>query len=119
MTSIVQQVCEASQRAAGHGRWLVDTLYELRAGWAKTMPSRAGSAGRNLLNALIGQPAVNIAYVQQTLGVSGTAARRTVDQAVDAGILSEATDRRRDRIWVARDVIDILDEFSERAGRRG
>lgn len=119
ITDIVEQVCEASQRAAAHGKWLVDALDDLRREWAETMPVRAGSAGRSLLNTLIGQPAVNVAYVQRKLGVSGTAARRAVDQAVTAGILSETTDRRRDRVWLAGDVIDILDEFSERAGGRG
>ena len=119
MHRIVEQVCEASQRAAAHGRWLVDSLDNIRTSWAATMHARAGSAGRNLLHTLIGQPAVNVAYVQQKLGVSNTAARRAVEQAVTAGILFEATDRKRDRVYLARDVIDVLDEFSERAGRRG
>jgi hypothetical protein len=51
--------------------------------------------------------------------VSKTAARRAVDQAVSAGILTETSDRKPNRVFVAHDVIAILDEFAERAGRRG
>lgn len=67
---------------------------------------------------LIGQPAVSVAYIEQKLQVSNTAAPRAVEQAVAAGILVEGSDRKRDRVFPARDVIDVLDEFSERAGRR-
>lgn len=115
---IVSQVCVASQRAAAHGRWLVDSLSDVRRQWLDTIHARAGSAGRRLMNVLIGQPAINIAYVENKLGVSNTAARRAVEQAAGAGILTETTDRRRDRVFLARDVVDVLDEFSERAGRR-
>lgn len=118
MPRIVEQVCDASRRAAGHGRWLVDSLAEVQDGWSETIQARAGSAGRKLLNILIGQPAVNVAYVEAKLGVSNTAARRAVEQAVAASVLTETSDRKRDRVFLARDVIDVLDEFSERAGRR-
>lgn len=116
---IVRQLCEASRTAALHGRWLVDALAETGQGWLETVRPRAGSTGRKLLDVLVGQPAVTVAWVQQHLGVSNTAARRAVEQLATAGILAETSDRRRDRVFVARDVVDILDEFAERAGRRG
>lgn len=115
---IVSQVCVASQRAAAQGRWLVDSLAEVQRRWLDAIPSRTGSAGRRLMAALIGQPAVNVAFVERTLSVSNTAARRAVEQAVEAGVLVETTDRKRDRVFLAKDVVDLLDEFSERAGRR-
>lgn len=116
---IVQRLCEASRTGALHGRWLVDALAETRQGWLETMRPRAGSTGRTLLDVLVGQPAITVAWVQHHLRVSNTAARRAVDQLATTGILTETSDRRRDRVFVAREVIDILDEFAERAGRRG
>jgi Fic family protein len=116
---IVRQLCEASARAAADGRWLVDTLAEVRTEWLEVMQVRAGSAGRRLLNVLIGQPAVSVAFIEQQLQVSGTAARRAVEQAIGAGVLTESSDRKRDRVFIAQDAIDVLDKFSERAGRRG
>jgi DNA-binding GntR family transcriptional regulator len=68
---------------------------------------------------LVGQPAITVAWIEKQLGVSNTAARRAVEQLATAGVITETTDRRRDRVFVARDIIDILDEFAARAGRRG
>ena len=68
---------------------------------------------------MIGQPAVDAAFVGEKLSVSATAARRAIDQAVTAGILAETSDRKRNRVWIAGEVIALLDEFSDRAGRRG
>ena len=115
---IVSQLADASIRAAGLGRWLVDQLAEIREEWLGRLPSRAGSAGRRLASMLIGQPAVDAAFIGERLGVSATATRRAIDQAVAAGILTETSDRKRNRIWIARDAIAVLDEFSDRAGRR-
>lgn len=116
--SIVSQLAGASIRAAGLGRWLVDQLAGIRGEWLGRLPSRAGSAGRRLASVLIGQPAVDAAFVGERLGVSATAARRAIDQAVAAGILTETSDRKRNRVWIAGEALAVLDEFSDRAGRR-
>lgn len=116
---IVQQLCQASRAAALHGRWLIDELAHTKGSWLETVRPRAGSTSRSLLGMLVGQPAITVAWVQEQLGVSNTAARRAVDQLTAAGVITETTDRRRNRVFVARDVIDILDEFAARAGHRG
>jgi hypothetical protein len=36
----------------------------------------------------------------------------------DAEILTQITDGRRNRIWQAKDVVRVLDEFAARAKRR-
>ncbi|PMC75437.1 hypothetical protein CJ197_08910 [Brachybacterium sp. UMB0905] len=36
----------------------------------------------------------------------------------DAGILQEATGRSRNRVWVQKDVLSILDTYAEQARRR-
>ncbi|MFZ0530769.1 MAG: Fic family protein, partial [Propionicimonas sp.] len=116
---IVEQLCNAARTAALHGLWLVDELAHTRQTWLETVRPRAGSTSRALLSVLVGQPAITVAWIEKQLGVSNTAARRAVEQLATAGVITETTDRRRDRIFVARDVIDILDELAARAGRRG
>ena len=37
----------------------------------------------------------------------------------EAGIVVEFTDRARNRAWRAPEILDALDDFAERAGRRG
>ncbi len=118
LVPIVDQVARAALRAVGHGRWLSERLVEVKDGWLASARFRKGSAGRRLVDVLVGQPAVNLRFVEQALGISQTAARRAIDQLAALGILSEGTDRRRNRVWIARDVVDALDDFAMRAGRR-
>lgn len=116
---MVECLADASTQAAVLGRWLVDELAGLVETRMTQVRPRSGSALAGLIYHVAGQPAVTVSSVSLALGVSETAARRAVDQAVDAGVLSLATDKRRNRVWLDKEVIAILNEFAERTGRRG
>ncbi|HPZ50500.1 MAG TPA: hypothetical protein PLG38_09465 [Propionibacteriaceae bacterium] len=113
---IVTEVCEAAP-GGGSGRWLVDELVQLAARWTDEVAPRRGSAAERLLRMLPSQPAVHVALIVERLGVSETAARRAIERAAGAGVLRETSDRSRDRVWIAPDVLEILDDFASRAGR--
>ncbi|MFF0265848.1 Fic family protein [Kribbella sp. NPDC004536] len=115
---IITQFSRASFAAVGNGRDLVTDLTVIYADWERTLPSRRGSAARRLLPYLLSQPAVTVAHVQEHLAVSQPAARRAVDQLVEASILKQISTGKRDRAWIARDVITALDNFATRSGRR-
>lgn len=116
---IVRQFVNASFRALGNGRQLVDELDRVYLSWTKRLPSRRGSAARSLLPKLLNQPAVNVAYVVDTTGVALSAAQRAVEQLEKAGIISRSGGGPRNRVWLATEVIAALDAFAERVGRRG
>ncbi|NUR94155.1 MAG: Fic family protein [Kribbellaceae bacterium] len=118
-TPIITQFTRASFAAVGNGRHLVDDLTGIYAQWRDVLPSRKGSAARRLLPHLLSQPAVTIKHIQQYLDVSQPAAQRAVDQLVEVAILKQISTGKRDRAWIAREVIDALDKFATRAGRRG
>ena len=115
---IVAAVADAAQTAAGLGYWLIDQLAGIVTQWQEKTRPRAGSALESLLYLAIGQPALTVGLTMSTLGVSQTAARRAIDQATSADILRPANDKKRNRVWLAGEVLNILDEFAERAGRR-
>lgn len=115
---IVRQFAQASFRAVGNGRELVADLERIHDAWVERLPSRRGSAARRLLPLLLNQPAVSVGYVQSVTGVALSAAQRAVEQLVDAEILSPVGANRRNRVWLAPDVIDALDAFAARVGRR-
>ena len=115
---IVTTMASAAERGAFLGHWLVDQLADMLASWKDSVRPRAHSALESLLYLAIGQPALTVAVVISSLSVSETAARRAIDQAVQAGILNPTTDKKRNRVWLAASVTDILDGFAERAGRR-
>ncbi|HWJ65921.1 MAG TPA: Fic family protein [Nocardioides sp.] len=115
---IVRQFVNASFRAVDNGRRLVDDLDGIHDRWSERLPARRGSAARRLLPVLLSQPAINVAFVVGATGVALSAAQRAVEQLESAGILARSGGGRRNRAWVAPEVIDALDAFAARAGRR-
>jgi hypothetical protein len=57
--------------------------------------------------------------VARELGVTPQNALRAVTPLAAADILEEFTGLARNRMWQSREVLDALDEFAARAGRRG
>lgn len=117
--AIIRQFINASFRAIGNGRILVDDLEQVYEDWSEKLPARRGSAARRLLPHLLNQPAVNVAYIVAVTGVALSAAQRAVEQLEDAEIITRTNGNQRNRVWIAQDVIDALDVFAERVGRRG
>lgn len=115
---IVQQFVTASFRAIDNGRRLVDDLEAIHEDWSERLPSRRGSAARRLLPHLLSQPAISVTHAEQATGVALSAAQRAVAQLEDAGILEPVGEGRRNRAWLAPEVIAALDAFAERVGRR-
>ena len=115
---IVECLATACVRAAVLGRWLVDELANLAEKRKTDITPRSGSALESLIYHVVAQPAVTVTSLAASLRVSEAAARRAVDQAVDASILEVTTDKRRNRVWLDKEVIGILNEFARRAGRR-
>lgn len=116
---IVQLFTDASFRAVGNGRELVSELEQIHDLWSDRLSSRRGSAARRALPHLLNQPAVTVATIQTAMQVAESAAQRAIGQLEAAGIIAPTNSARRNRVWLAKDVINALDRFAERAGRRG
>ena len=67
---------------------------------------------------LLRHPVVNAALVAAEIGVAPQNTYRSLRPLVDARVLVEFTDRKRNQIWRAPEVLDALDRFAARAGRR-
>lgn len=116
---ILRQFIDATFRAVANGRQLVGELDATFQSWQSRLPSRQGSAARRLLPWLLNQPAVDVAFVEHATGVALSAAQRAVDQLEAVGVLARFGAGGRNRVWLAPEVIDALDRFAERVGRRG
>jgi Fic family protein len=83
-------------------------LLALRDEWHLRVSSLRGDAtGRKLVQILIGSPVVTANSVKKQLGVSFPAANTAIGQLVDLGIL-QASEQRRNRIFVADQVVALL-----------
>ncbi|MGB3054145.1 MAG: hypothetical protein WBB52_04800 [Acidimicrobiales bacterium] len=79
---------------------------------------RRGAAAHRLADLLIRQPVIDSPLVQRELGVAATNANSAIEHLVNQGILTKVSGNYRNRKWMAPQVVEALDEFSERAGHR-
>ena len=84
-------------------------LEGLRRIWLGRRPFRGGSAARRALALLPQYPVVTVRRLAALLGVSVERASVAVDQLRDAGILSGRTGRGRNGVFMADEVLAIVD----------
>lgn len=116
---IIECFSRASSRAVDNGRLLVTDLRDIRQRWNHQIVARSDSAVWTVADLLTRRPVVNAALLAAELGIDSTNAHRYLAPLTEAGILIETTHRARNRIWRAPEVLAALDEFADRAGRRG
>jgi Fic family protein len=115
---IVRGIAEASFGAIHNGRILVHDLETIQETWKEFIKARQGSATHKLSRILLTQPVIDNNEATRLLGVSSANAQIAINRFVDAGILTQITDGRRNRVWQAKAIIQALDDFASRARRR-
>ena len=116
---IVGVVARAALVAVENGRSLVEASRSVRAAWGDLMSDvRSDSAAHRLADGLIQHPVITVREAGSILG-RRTNLHRHIDMLVEHGILKPHQDHRtRNMTWRAQEVLDLLDEYAERAGRR-
>ena len=95
---------DATRRAVS----LVDLQQRIR---ERLLEARATSTALRLVERLFGQPLTQVGTAATDLGVSFATAQRAIDILTDAGLLEEITGKRRNRLFVAREVLEIAYGF--------
>jgi Fic family protein len=85
-----------------------EALTELWSTWRRRRNFRGGSASNRALDILREYPVLTIGRLAGLLEVSFSAASNAVKQLVDAGILTERTGYQQNRMFVATEVLDII-----------
>ncbi|MGH1565617.1 Fic family protein [Mumia sp. DW29H23] len=115
---IVSEMAGATLRAIANGNLLVAELLALRDDWTARVVARRHAAVHRMPALLVRHPAVDNPLVARELGISDVAAQGAIDRLVEAGILVQVGTGARNRVWQCPEVIDALDAFAARAGRR-
>ena len=85
-----------------------NALRDLETDWATRRRFRARSAALRSLELLASYPVLTATRLANLLDVSFPAAMTAIDQLMDAGILQERTGYRRNRVFVAPDVLSVI-----------
>jgi Fic family protein len=116
--AIVDQLSNASHAAVANGRQLVDELRAIRTSWAERIAARRDSAAWRVADLVLRHPVINSQLVSRELKAPGSNVYRYIRPLEDAGVLTEFTDRKRNRLWRSAEVLAALDAFAVRSGRR-
>jgi Fic family protein len=115
---IMEAFVNATFHALTNSKALVEELRQIRSRWSDTLPVRNGSNTLRLLDVLVRIPVLNAQIVCEELEIGPNNVGRIVQPLVDANILLESTGRQRGQVWRSPDVLNALDAFAARAGRR-
>ena len=74
----------------------------------KAQTARASALPLLLIDELFQNPALTITMARTVLDVTAVSAQRSVDRLVDLGILEEVTGQQRNRIYLAREILSIV-----------
>lgn len=116
--AIVTQFANAAFKAVANGRELVDELRHIRHDWQQIIKARTDSAVWRLADLLLRRPVVNARVIAEELDLNIGNVHRYIDPLLDAQILVQSLDVKRNQMWRAVDVLAALDAFAARAGRR-
>jgi len=116
---IVRIFAEASILAVDNGRRLADDITAISSAWQEQLAGlRIDAGARRLAELALEQPVLNAEVASERLRVSRPVLYNAFDTLVERGVFQTANSQRRNRLWVAGDVIAALDGFAERVTRR-
>ena len=109
--TFAQAVRTAGQAARGFAAEVAELTAKLS---KRAKTKRRGSAKARLIAALSAEPVFDIKRAAEITGVTYEGARLAVEELAAAGVLTAVSGRRRDRLYEARDVFDLVDDFERR-----
>lgn len=110
-------IARSAAVAAAQSREVFSRLAELPAQWRSAIGARTGSGAVKLLPFLFDNPVMTSDDAINELNGSA-AAYRAIEKLEASGIVREITGRKRDRVWVATEVMGELDSMDARIARR-
>lgn len=115
---IITVTAEASFLAIDNGTRLADDVVTITESWASKITARRDSAVWPVLDLLARQPVVNAAVLETKLGLDYMRQKRALDVLEAAGVVVGVNKFKKGRFWRAPEMLEALDAFAERAGRR-
>ena len=83
---------------------------ELFAGWKKKLADGRSRLPETALDLFIENPFWTIHKVAERLNVAFTTAQRAIDRLESAGIIAQVGEARRNRVYCAESVLNVLEE---------
>ena len=102
LTGLARQCDDVIERA--------ERIDALMADWRMAVAGESSKTPARVLELVAGNPYIKITTAAERLSVEYTTAMRAIRRLEELGIVSQVGNRKRDRVYCARDLLDILEE---------
>jgi Fic family protein len=111
---IVDVIARSAMAAAVESRVSMEQLRGLPDEWRRLLSGRTSPVTERIIDILIAEPVVSAEDIAAAVDAPTSAVYNAIDRLTDAGIITEITGRKRDRVWVAMDALGELEELDRR-----
>jgi Fic family protein len=115
---IVRGFSKASGIAAGEARVSATRIAEMPQEWRDRVRARRGSAASRLLDDLPLRPIFSAEEAEENIGGATSSVYAAIDRLHEAEIIRPLTNRTRDQVWGAADLLDEVKDLGDRIGAR-
>lgn len=112
--TLIDLFARSARAAAICSRESIARIKSLPAAWHAELRPRAGSTVAALIPAFYDHPVMAAAEIERSSGSSDQQTYKAVNQLSEAGLIQEITGRKRDRVWVASELLAELDDLDRR-----
>jgi len=110
---IIKQICISASRAVYAGWETAGKVEKLRNEWLKNLKARRDSVVWKLVDYLFEQPVINAQAVSQKFSIADISARAAIETLLKAGIIKQVKEQKRNVLYFANEITDIMDNFSK------
>jgi Fic family protein len=107
-------MCRAAEVGSTEGRVSVERILAFPGEWVSRVQARADSAAAKLIPAFFSNPVMSASEVESLVPASTPQIYNAIQRLEEADVIHEITGRQRDKVWVATDVLDELDDLDLR-----
>ena len=112
----VEDVARGARIAAVEAARSADRLADLPGYWRTLTKPRAGSAAEKVLSILAEHPIISAEEAQELTGAPLSSIYTAMDRLEADGVIHQVTERRRNRVWGATEILTELDQLAARIG---
>lgn len=111
---VISLLARSADAAAMCSRETITRLKSMPESWTTEIRPRSGSAAETLISAFYDHPVMRADEVESRSKTAPSQAYRALDRLVEAGYIEEITGRKKNRVWVASEVLAELDDLDRR-----
>jgi Fic family protein len=116
--AIITDVALCVEVAAREARGTARSFISYADAWRREVGMRAGSATDQVLDMLVSLPVFTVEQLAAHAGLGDRSAYRAIEQLQESRIITEVTERKRDRVYAITDVLDEFEDLDDRIRSR-